>query len=488
MLEKRIQTGLTFDDILIVPGHSRVLPSEVNVSTKLTSEITLQVPILSAAMDTVTEYTTAIAIAQEGGIGIIHKNCSIEEQAAHVTRVKKYEGGVVANPVSVHPEQSLGQVLMIAESEGVTGFPVLEAGRLVGMLTNRDRQFVDDMNLKVKELMTPTDRLITANVGISIEEAKRLLRENRIEQLPLIDENYQLKGLITIRDIKKVQRHPKATKDNLSRLRVGAAVGAGDKEFERATALVEAEVDVLVIDTAHGHSQGVIDMTARLRNRFPDVQIIAGNIATADAARSLIEAGASAVKVGVGPGSICTTRVIAGAGVPQVTAIADVASYASTKGIPVIADGGIKYSGDIVKALAVGANCVMIGSLFAGTEESPGETIVYQGRSYKLYRGMGSIGAMQKGSKDRYFQGQITEAKKLVPEGIEGRVPYRGSIRDIIYQMVGGLCSGMGYAGCGNLEMLATESKLVRLTSAGLRESHVHDVIVTKEAPNYQTE
>lgn len=487
MLANRLSEALTFDDVLVVPGASEVLPHQVNIATELAAGFTLQTPLISAAMDTVTEAKSAIVMAQEGGLGIIHKNFSILEQAGHVARVKKYESGVVSEPVAVSPDQTIGQVLMMAESEGVTGFPVVHNGRLVGMFTNRDRQFEDNMSRKVSELMTPRERLITAKPGVSLEDAKKLLHQHRIEKLPLIDESGAFKGLITIRDIKKVQKYPKATKDALQRLRVGAAIGAGESDLERAAALVEAGVDLLVVDTAHGHSKGVVEMTRCLRSLYPDLLLVAGNIATAEACEALAKAGANIVKVGVGPGSICTTRIVAGCGVPQITAIANVAAVAKNFSVKVIADGGIKYSGDVVKAFAVGADAVMIGSLFAGTEETPGETIVYQGRSYKLYRGMGSLGAMSQGSKDRYFQGNVTEAKKFVPEGIEGRVPYRGSLRDVIYQLVGGLRSGMGYAGAADLVAL-TQAKLVKMTSAGLRESHVHDVIITKEAPNYQTE
>ncbi len=488
MLGDRIREGLTFDDILIVPGASEILPKDVEISTKLTPEIKLNIPIISAAMDTVTESATAIAMAQEGGIGIIHKNWPIPKQAAEIARVKKYESGVVSEPITVNPEMKLAQLVELSSEHNISGFPVTNGGQLMGMITHRDMQFVNDLNLKVSDVMTPRERLVTASPGISLNEAKKMLRERRIEKLPLVDTSGRLMGLITVRDLKKAELYPKGVKDSLGRLRVGGAIGVGPNEIERAVALVDAGVDVIVVDTAHGHSEGVIKTIKVLREKYPDLQIVGGNIGTTDAAKALIDAGASAVKVGVGPGSICTTRIVAGCGVPQVTAIADVASYACDKGIPVIADGGIKYSGDIVKALAVGASCVMIGSMFAGTDETPGDVVLYQGRSYKSYRGMGSIGAMKKGSKDRYFQTEVTDASKLVPEGIEGRVPYRGKLRNVLTQMIGGLRSGMGYAGCKNIKELSTKSQFIRITPAGLKESHVHDVIITKEAPNYSIE
>lgn len=485
MFGDRIKDGLTFDDVLIVPGASSVLPKDVDLTTKLTSSIRLDIPIVSAAMDTVTESRAAIAMAQEGGIGIIHKNWSIEDHAGEVARVKKFESGVVHEPITVGPDDSLEQVKALSESQGISGFPVTQGKRIVGMVTRRDLQFEEDLSRKVSEVMTPAERLATAKEGVSIEEAKKILHARRVEKLPVVDDSFNLKGLITVRDIQKVVFYPNASKDDLGRLRVGAAVGVSEKELERANALIRAKVDVIVVDTAHGHSKGVMDMVSELKKVVGDIPLIAGNIATGDAAKDLIAAGADAVKVGVGPGSICTTRVVAGCGVPQMTAIQDVASVARKKGVPVIADGGIKYSGDVVKALAAGADVVMIGSLFAGTDESPGEVIIYQGRSYKTYRGMGSLGAMQQGSKDRYFQAEVTESRKLVPEGIEGRVPYRGMLRDVLYQMIGGVRSGMGYAGCASLAELATKSTFVRITAAGVCESHVHDVVITKEAPNY---
>jgi IMP dehydrogenase len=488
MLGDRIREGLTFDDVLLIPGPTDVLPRDVDITTKLTQNIDLHIPILSAAMDTVTEARTAIAMAQEGGVGIIHKNWSIDLQAAEVARVKKYESGVVSEPVTVGPQMTLAELTELSKRNNISGFPVTEGGSLVGMITHRDIQFEENMGAKVSELMTPKDRLVTAAPGISLDEAREMLRAKRIEKLPLVGESGKLEGLITVRDLKKASKHPSAVKDDLGRLRVGAAIGVGETEFERAAALVNAGVDVIVVDTAHGHSAGVILMVKKLRDEYPDLQVVGGNIATADAAKALISAGATAVKVGVGPGSICTTRIVGGCGVPQITAIADVASYAKKKGVPIIADGGIKFSGDIVKALAAGAQSVMIGSMFAGTEETPGDVVLFQGRSYKSYRGMGSISAMKQGSKDRYFQGEVTDASKLVPEGIEGRVPYRGKLRDVLTQMIGGLRSGMGYTGSRSIEELGTKTKFVRITPAGLKESHVHDVIITKEAPNYSVE
>ncbi len=483
-----MQEGLTFDDVLLIPGHSKLLPKDVDIATKLTSEITLNIPLVSAAMDTVTEAATAIALAQEGGIGIIHKNWTADRQAAEVMRVKKYESGVVTEPITVSPSMTLSELRELSREHNISGFPVTDGMRLVGIITNRDITFEDDLSRKVIELMTPRDRLVTAAQGITLDEARTIFRERRIEKLPLIDKDGNLAGLMTVRDLKTATRYPNAAKDSRGSLRVGAAVGVGEAEFARAEALLAAGVDAVVVDTAHGHSAGVIGMVKKLRDAFKDAQIIGGNIATADAAKALIDAGASGVKVGVGPGSICTTRVVGGCGVPQITAVADVAHYARKHGVPVIADGGIKFSGDIVKALAAGASSVMIGSMFGGTDESPGEVVLYQGRSYKVYRGMGSIAAMQKGSKDRYFQGDVTEAGKLVPEGIEGRVPYRGKLRDVLYQMIGGLRSGMGYTGVASIEELSTKTKFIRITAAGLRESHVHDVIITKEAPNYWQE
>jgi len=482
-----IPEALTFDDVLLVPAESKVLPYETKVETWLTRDIPMNIPLVTAAMDTVTEAETAISIAREGGIGIIHRNMSLGRQAQEVDKVKKSESGMIVDPVTVDPDQRIADVLELAAKYRISGLPVVKDGILVGIITNRDLRFETNMDLKVSEVMTK-DRLVTAPVGISLEDSKKLLHKNRIEKLLVVDEAGRLKGLITIKDILKVKKYPNACKDHLGRLRVGAAVGVGKDGLQRVSALKNAGVDVIAVDSAHGHSLNVRETVQRIKQDFPDLQVIAGNVATADGARSLIEAGADAIKVGVGPGSICTTRVVAGVGVPQVTAIMECARIGSKAGVPVLADGGIKYSGDIVKALAAGAYSVMIGSLFAGTEESPGETILYQGRSYKTYRGMGSLGAMKEGSRDRYFQDQIEETNKLVPEGIEGMVPYKGPLAASVYQLIGGLRAGMGYVGCANLEELRTKTHMVRITSAGLKESHVHDVIITKEAPNYQVD
>jgi len=488
MFGERIKEGLSFDDVLLLPGKSSVLPRDVDLSTHLTESIKLGAPLISAAMDTVTEAGTAIAMAQEGGIGIVHKNWSIEDQSREIAKVKKFESGVVHEPITVNPELTLKQVRALQETEGISGFPVTQGMKLVGIITNRDMQFEADLNKRVSDVMTPAERLVTAKEGVNLEEAKSVLHARRVEKLPLVDEEFNLKGLITVRDIQKVEVYPNASKDEQGRLRVGAAIGVSAYDVERAVSLANSGADVVVVDTAHGHSEGVIKTVKTLKSEMPDMQVIAGNIGTEEAARDLISAGADAVKVGIGPGSICTTRVVSGCGVPQITAIMSVASYARKKGVHIIADGGVKYSGDIVKALAAGAHVVMLGSLLAGTDESPGEVIIYQGRSYKVYRGMGSLGAMQQGSSDRYFQAGVTEAKKLVPEGIEGRVPHRGSLRDMLYQLLGGLRSGMGYTGCANLNELATKPHFVRITPSGLKESHVHDVFITKEAPNYWRE
>ncbi len=488
MFDGKIEEGLTFDDVLVVPAASAVMPKDVDTSTNLTPAIALNIPIVAAAMDTVTECETAIAMAQEGGIGIIHKNWSPERHAQEVVRVKKFESGIVSEPLTVSSDVTIAELKSLTIEHNISGFPVTRGKELVGIVTRRDMQFETDMNRKVSEIMTPRNRLVTAAIGTTIEQAKRILHERRIEKLPLVDEKFNIAGLITVRDIKTLEKYPKAAKDKLGRLRVGAAIGVSEVERHRANLLVDAGVDVIVVDTAHGHSSFVVSMVKEIRKAFPDLQIIAGNIATADAAKALIEVGASALKVGVGPGSICTTRIVAGCGVPQVTAISNVASVAKKRGIPVIADGGIKFSGDVVKALVAGASSVMIGSLFAGTHESPGELVLYQGRSYKSYRGMGSIGAMQEGSRDRYFQADVSDSKKLVPEGIEGRVPYRGKLCDVIYQLLGGLRAGMGYSGSANVKDLSEHARFVRITSAGLKESHVHDVIITKEAPNYSVE
>lgn len=483
----RIPEALTFDDVLLVPAYSEVLPAETDVSTVLTPQIPMRIPLLSAAMDTVTEAETAISMAREGGIGIIHRNMSIERQALEVDRVKKSESGMIVDPITVDPDQPIGDVMDLMARYRISGVPVVKGDQLVGIITNRDLRFETDPTRKVSELMTKED-LVTAPVGISLEESKKLLQKRRIEKLLVVDADGRLKGLITIKDIMKVKKYPNSCKDHLGRLRVGAAVGAGADTPDRVRALVKAGVDVIVVDSAHGHSRNVLRTVEWIKSEFPDLPVVAGNVATGPGAESLIKAGADAVKVGVGPGSICTTRVVAGVGVPQVTAIMECAKVADKYGVPVVADGGIKYSGDVAKALAAGASSVMIGSLFAGTDESPGETVLYQGRSYKVYRGMGSLGAMKEGSKDRYFQDQVQEVSKLVPEGIEGMVPYRGPLAATVHQLVGGLRAGMGYVGCRNLRELRTKAEMIRITSAGLKESHVHDVIITKEAPNYQVD
>jgi IMP dehydrogenase len=487
MASFEIHEALTFDDITFLPNYSEVLPVETNVETMLTREIKMGIPLVSAAMDTVTESETAISMAREGGIGIIHRNMSVAAQAHEVNKVKKSESGMIVDPVTVHPEQQIGDVFDLMSKYRISGVPVVKGDQLVGIITNRDLRFETDRTIRVADIMTK-DNLVTAPIGISLEESKRLLQKNRIEKLLVVDEAGSLKGLITIKDIMKVKKYPNACKDLLGRLRVGAAVGIGRDMLPRVTAVRGAGVDIVVVDSAHGHSRNVLEAVKTIKAEFADLQIIAGNVATAEGAEALIKAGADGVKVGVGPGSICTTRIVAGVGVPQVSAIIECARVARSMGIPVIADGGVKYSGDIVKAMAVGADSVMIGSLFAGTDESPGETILYQGRSYKVYRGMGSLGAMREGSRDRYFQDDVFEPKKLVPEGIEGRVPYRGPVSDIVHQLIGGLRAGMGYLGCATLSDLRIKSKMVRITSAGLKESHVHDVIITKEAPNYQVD
>lgn len=487
MLEKGIKEALTFDDVLLLPNYSEVLPTQVDVRTKLTKRITLNIPIMSAAMDTVTESELAIAIAREGGIGIIHKNLSIEEQAEEVDRVKRSESGMIVKPVTVSPDQTIAEAEALMRKYKISGLPVTdENGKLLGIITNRDIRFVKDYSKKIKEVMTK-ENLKTAPVGTTLEEAKEILHKYKIEKLPVVDEKGYLKGLITIKDIEKKEKYPNACKDDLGRLMVGAAIGVGPEGLRRAEALIEAGVDVIVIDTAHGHSKGVIEMVEKIKGLFPDIDVIAGNVATPEGTEALIKAGADAVKVGIGPGSICTTRIVAGVGVPQLTAIARCAEIADKYDISIIADGGIKFSGDIAKAIGAGARVVMIGSLFAGTKESPGELVLYQGRSYKAYRGMGSLGAMKKGSKDRYFQAEVEE-KKLVPEGIEGMVPYRGPLADTIHQLVGGLRAGMGYCGAANIEEMRKKARFVKITSAGLKESHVHDVIITKEAPNYWIE
>jgi len=490
--------ALTYDDVLLLPRHSAVLPSQVAVTTKLTRTIALNVPLASAAMDTVTESRLAIAIAQHGGLGVIHKNLSIAEQASEVDRVKRSESGMIVDPITLSPQNRIHEALALMKKYRISGVPITEdgrkEGRLVGILTNRDLRFETDVDRPIASIMT-REPLITVPVGTTLDEARAILHRHKVEKLLVVDQQFMLKGLITVKDIQKMIKYPGACKDGLGRLRVGAAVGVARDTMERAEALVGASVDVLVVDTAHGHSQGVLDTVTAVRERFPDVQLVAGNVATGAATEALIGCGVDAVKVGIGAGSICTTRVVAGIGVPMITAIAECARAARPHGVPIIADGGIRYSGDITKALAVGASSVMIGSLFAGTDESPGEMILFQGRSFKEYRGMGSIGAMRKGSRDRYFQdefdleGAATEiGEKLVPEGIEGRVPHKGSVAAMIHQLVGGLRAGMGYCGCATIADLQRDARLIRVTAAGVRESHVHDVVITKEAPNYRME
>ncbi len=485
MLVDKLREALTFDDVLLVPAASSVLPRDVDLGTKVTTDIELQIPLVSSAMDTVTESATAICMARQGGMGVIHKNMSIEAQAREVTRVKKAESGIVVDPVTIRPEQRVEDALDLMRQHRISGLPVLDGdGRPVGILTNRDLRFERNLDQTVAELMTR--ELITVFEGVTLEESKELLHKHRIEKLLVIDADGTLKGLITIKDIKQAESHPCAAKDEFGRLRVGAAIGVGPDREERIGALLAAGCDVIVIDTAHGHSKGVLDAVADTRRNFPDIQIIAGNVATGAATSALIKAGVNGVKCGVGPGSICTTRIVAGVGMPQLSAVDDCVRAARSAGVPVISDGGIKHSGDIAKALAAGAHTVMIGSLFAGTEEAPGEIVLYQGRSYKSYRGMGSIGAMREGSKDRYFQAEVQASDKLVPEGIEGRVPYKGPLGDSIYQLVGGIRSSMGYVGCADMEEMRTKPTFIRVTNAGYRESHVHDVIITKEAPNYR--
>ncbi|HEU4622695.1 MAG TPA: IMP dehydrogenase [Burkholderiaceae bacterium] len=484
-----LQKALTFDDVLLVPAYSDVLPKDASLRTKLTRNIELNIPLVSAAMDTVTEARLAIAIAQEGGIGIIHKNLTVAEQAREVRKVKRFEAGVLRDPITISPKLTLREVIALQHAHGISGFPVVEDGnRVVGIITNRDLRFEEELDATVASKMTPRDRLVTVKEGVSLDEAKRLMSKHRLERVLVVNDRFELRGLITVKDVLKATEHPLSSKDEIGRLRVGAAIGVGAGTEERAEALVEAGVDVLVVDTAHGHSKGVLDRVQWVKKQFPKVQVIGGNIATGAAAKALVDHGADAVKVGIGPGSICTTRIVAGVGVPQISAIEMVANALAGTGVPLIADGGIRYSGDISKALAAGAYCVMMGSMFAGTEEAPGEVILYQGRSYKEYRGMGSLGAMSQGAADRYFQDAAAAAEKLVPEGIEGRVPYKGSVLAIIYQLVGGVRSSMGYCGCKSIDEMRTKAEFVEITSAGMRESHVHDVTITKEAPNYRVE
>ena len=480
-MEKILKEGLTFDDVLLIPGKSEVLPGKVSLKTRLTPAIDLNVPLLSAGMDTVTEGKMAISMAREGGIGIIHKNMTIEEQALEVDKVKRSEHGVIVDPFFLSPDHIVADALELMERYHISGVPITVKGKLVGIITNRDIRFVQNYNLSISQVMT-SENLITAREGVTMNEAKNILMVHKIEKLPIVDEENNLKGLITIKDIEKSIKYPNSAKDKGGRLLAGAAVGITEDMMDRVKALMSSKVDVIVVDTAHGHSKGVLESVKRIRDTYPELQIIAGNVATTEATRDLIEAGASAIKVGIGPGSICTTRVVTGVGVPQVSAIADCAEAADAYGIPVIADGGVKYSGDIVKALAAGASTVMIGSLFAGTEESPGEAVIYKGRNFKTYRGMGSMGAMKQGSKDRYFQ---EDEKKLVPEGVEGMVPYRGYLKDTIYQMMGGLRSGMGYCGTPDIESLRKEARFMKITGASLVEGHPHDIFITQEAPNY---
>jgi len=485
---KIIQEALTFDDVLLVPAHSAVLPREVELKTQLTRNITLNIPLVSAAMDTVTEARLAIAIAQEGGIGIIHKNMTIEQQAQQVSRVKKYESGIIKDPITVSSTATVREVMELTRSNNISGVPVVDGEELVGIVTSRDLRFETRLDESIRSIMTPKERLVTVNESASHKEAIEQLHKHRIEKVLVVNDDFQLRGLITVKDIQKAKDNPLACKDEQERLRVGAAVGTGAGTEDRVGALVGAGVDVIIVDTAHGHSQGVLDRVRWVKQNFPQVQVIGGNIATAAAAKALVEAGADGVKVGIGPGSICTTRIVAGVGVPQITAVSDVATALQGTGIPLIADGGIRYSGDVAKALAAGAHAVMLGGLFAGTEEAPGEVELYQGRSYKSYRGMGSLGAMSQtqGSSDRYFQDTTENVEKLVPEGIEGRVPYKGSVLAIIHQLLGGIRSSMGYTGNATIEKMHQNAQFVRVTSAGMRESHVHDVTITKEAPNYQ--
>jgi IMP dehydrogenase len=487
MLEQEVlPVGLTFDDVLLIPAESAVLPKDIDVSTRLTDRIRLNIPLVSAAMDTVTESKTAIAMAQEGGLGIIHRNLSVWAQAAEVEKVKKFESGMISDPITVAPDQKISDAQEVMNKYGISGLPVTKNGKLLGILTNRDLRFEKRLDRKVSEVMTK-DNLVTVKPGVDLDEAKELLHRHRIEKLLVVDDNFELKGLITVKDIEKNIQHPNSCKDERGRLRVGAAVGVSDWE-QRVESLVRAGVDLIAVDTAHGHSKNVLDVVGQIRRRYPDLDVAGGNVATAEGATALIEAGVNIVKVGVGPGSICTTRIVSGVGVPQITAIGSCSKAAAKHNVAVVADGGIKFSGDITKALAAGASSVMIGSLFAGTEESPGETILYQGRTYKAYRGMGSIGAMGQGSRDRYGQADVMDSNKLVPEGIEGQVPYKGSLSFNIHQLVGGVRAGMGYLGCKDVAALHSKARFMQITAAALREGHVHDVFITKEAPNYRLE
>ncbi|MBI1890812.1 MAG: IMP dehydrogenase [Burkholderiales bacterium] len=483
-----LQKALTFDDVLLVPAYSAILPKETSLTTRLTRNITLNIPLVSAAMDTVTEARLAIAMAQEGGIGIIHKNMTAREQAREVSKVKRFESGVVRDPIAIPPNMKVRDVIALSQQHGISGFPVVEGKTVVGIITNRDLRFEEELDAEVRAKMTPREKLVYVKDGAELSEAKRLMNKHRLERVLVVNDAFELRGLITVKDIQKSTEHPNACKDEQGKLRVGAAVGVGPENEERVDLLVKSGVDVLVVDTAHGHSKGVLDRVKWVKTNYPQVEVIGGNIATAAAARALLEHGADGVKVGIGPGSICTTRIVAGVGVPQISAISNVADALKGTGIPCIADGGIRFSGDISKALAAGASSVMMGSMFAGTEEAPGEVILYQGRSYKSYRGMGSLGAMSEGSADRYFQEASNNTDKFVPEGIEGRVPYKGSVLAILFQLVGGVRSSMGYCGCATIDELREKAEFVEITSAGMRESHVHDVQITKEAPNYRAE
>jgi IMP dehydrogenase len=483
-----IQKALTFDDVLLLPAHSRILPRDASLKTRLSRKIELNVPIVSAAMDTVTEARLAIAIAQEGGIGIIHKNLAAPAQAAEVAKVKRFESGVLRDPMTIPPEMTVREVVALQQQHKISGFPVVKAGKVVGIVTNRDVRFETELDQPVKNIMTPQSKLVTVREGASREDATKLMHQHRLERVLVVDDEFRLKGLVTVKDILKETEHPNACKDAHGKLRVGAAVGVGEGTDERVAALIEAGVDVLVVDTAHGHAQGVLDRVKWIKTRYPQVEVIGGNVGTGDGARALVDHGADGVKVGIGPGSICTTRIVAGVGVPQISAIHNVADALAKTGVPLIADGGIRYSGDIAKALAAGAHSVMLGSLFAGTEESPGDIELFQGRSYKSYRGMGSLGAMQKGAADRYFQDSDMNVDKLVPEGVEGRVPYKGSAVWVVQQLIGGVRASMGYTGCATIDDLHRKAQFVEITSAGIRESHVHDVQIVKEAPNYRVE
>ena len=482
------QKALTFDDVLLIPAHSNVLPRDVSLATQLTRSIRLNIPMLSAAMDTVTEARLAITLAQEGGIGIIHKNLTAKQQAAEVLKVKRFESGVLKDPITVSPADTVREVVTLTRQHKFSGLPVIENGKVVGIVTNRDLRFETRLDQPVSAIMTPRARLITVPEGGSLDEARELMHKHRLERVLVVNDAFELRGLITVKDMLKSHEHPNASKDDHGRLRVGAAVGVGEGTEERAERLVEAGADVIVVDTAHGHAQGVLDRVRWVKDRFPHIEVVGGNIATADAAKALLDAGVDAVKVGIGPGSICTTRIVAGVGIPQITAIDNVANALAGTGVPMIADGGIRFSGDISKAIAAGANCVMLGGLFAGTEEAPGETVLFQGRSYKSYRGMGSLGAMQQGAADRYFQDPEANVDKLVPEGIEGRVPFKGPVTAVIHQLIGGLRASMGYCGCSSIDDMRQRAEFVEITAAGVRESHVHDVQITKEAPNYHVD